>query len=428
MRIALIYPEYYDIAHFGEKRKEIPPFGVLYLAAVIEEKGFNVTVLRVSNEKFKLDLSEYDIVGFSFSSSVTYNLLKKAKLQSLFSENVLTIAGGIHAEIFPDDIINECKIDVVCVGEGENIILEIIDEYQTKEFQKIKGIRYFKNGIIYKTDESRIVINIDDLPFPARHLISIEDVVMSDRLAETNLSVAHILLSRGCNGKCFFCSNQQTKVRYRSGKNVKQELLFLIKNYNIDGFCVVDDNFIINRKKVINICEEIKPLNLKWSSLSRVDTVDEELLVVMKDSGCLEIKYGIESGSQRILDAMNKKITIEQIKKAINMTYEVGINIKAFLLHGFPGENMESTLETIELLEILKSKINRISLFRFVPLPGSYVYNNFNDFDLTLPNSYDDIYIYNNERAWWGNEKDKNELKESYLLIENYIKQNWKRY
>jgi len=428
MKIALIYPEYYDIAHFGMKRKEIPPFGVLYLASILENHGYSVSLLRVNNGNYALDLKSYEIVGFSFSSSVTYNLIKKSVSNSIYSENVMLIAGGVHASFFPEEVIKECNINVVCLGEAENTIIEIVNEYKNKNFDKIDGIAYNKGGIIIKTKDVRLIKELDSLPFPARHHLPSADIVMDDRLADTDIKTAHILLSRGCTGKCFYCANQISKIRYRSGENVKEELNQLIKNYHIEGFCIVDDNFIINKRKVIDICNEIKPLNLRWSSLSRVDTINRELLFKMKESGCIEIKYGIESGSQRILNAMNKKINIEQIKKAINLTHEIGINIKAFILHGFPGENFESTKETIVLLDSLKDKIGRISLFRFVPLPGSYVFRNHKDFNLSLPDSYDEISIYNNDRQWWGSEKDKIELKKSYHMIEDYIKNNWKRY
>jgi len=428
MKIALIYPEYYDIAHFGMKRKEIPPFGVLYLASILENHGYSVSLLRVNNGNYALDLKSYEIVGFSFSSSVTYNLIKKSVSNSIYSENVMLIAGGVHASFFPEEVIKECNINVVCLGEAENTIIEIVNEYKNKNFDKIDGIAYNKGGIIIKTKDVRLIKELDSLPFPARHHLPSADIVMDDRLADTDIKTAHILLSRGCTGKCFYCANQISKIRYRSGENVKEELNQLIKNYHIEGFCIVDDNFIINKRKVIDICNEIKPLNLRWSSLSRVDTINRELLLKMKESGCIEIKYGIESGSQRILNAMNKKINIEQIKKAINLTHEIGINIKAFILHGFPGENFESTKETIVLLDSLKDKIGRISLFRFVPLPGSYVFRNHKDFNLSLPDSYDEISIYNNDRQWWGSEKDKIELKKSYHMIEDYIKNNWKRY
>lgn len=428
MKIALIYPEYYDIAHFGAKRKEIPPFGVLYLTSILENHGHDASLFRVNSENYRLNLKSYEIVGYSFSSSVTYNLIRNSVLHSSYSKNVMLIAGGVHATFFPEEIINECGIDVVCLGEGESTILEIVNEYQSKHFDKINGIAYNKDGLIVKTKDRTLRKDLDSLPFPARHHLPSTDIVMDDRLADTSLKTVHILLTRGCTGKCFFCANQITKIRYRSGENVKDELSQLINDYGIEGFCIVDDNFVINKCKVIDICNKIKPLNLKWSSLSRVDTVSRELLSKMKDSGCIEIKYGIESGSQRILGAMNKKVKVEQIKKAINITHEIGINIKAFILHGFPGENIESTKETITLLESLRDKIGRISLFRFVPLPGSYVYRNHKYFNLSLPNSYDEIFIYNNEKQWWGNEKDKIELTKSYCLIKDYINNNWERY
>jgi radical SAM superfamily enzyme YgiQ (UPF0313 family) len=428
MKIALIYPEYYDIAHFGEKRKEIPPFGVLYLTSILENKGINTIVFKVSNENYKLDLHEYDIVGFSLASSVTYSLIKRTREISFYSEDVLFIAGGIHASIFPIDVINELNIDIVCIGESENTIVEIIENYKNMQFENIKGIYYRKNGVIYNTEKRDLIENLDILPFPAREQLPVADIVMNDRLSNTKLDAVHILLSRGCPNACNFCANHDRKIRYRTGKNIRDELEYLINKYHIKGFCITDDNFIVNKNKVIDICKNIKELNLKWSSLSRVNTVDEELLNFLQESGCIEIKYGIESGSQRMLNAMNKGINLEQIYYAIKITKKVGINVKAFILHGFPGENISTTKETIELLEKLKSNITRISLFRFVPLPGSPVYLNHREFNLTLPENYDDIYIYNNTRTWWGNEDDRKELLESYKLIEHYIKENWEKF
>ena len=430
MKIALISPEYYDIAHFGAKRKEIPPFGVLYLAAVIENKGIVVDLFRVSNEKYCFNFTEYDIIGFSIASSVTYPIIKKVRDNSQFSINSLIIAGGIHTTIFPKEVINDLKVDIACLGEGERTISEIIDVYPNRNFADINGI-VFKNAISGEfvfTPKRNLIKDLDSIPFPARHLLPLDEIVMNDRLGETHLPVAHILCSRGCPYSCNFCANQEHGIRYRTGANIRKELELLINEYGIKGFCITDDNFIVNKEKIEDICNEIIPLKLKWSSLSRVNTVDEKILRKLKESGCIEIKYGIESGSPRILDSMNKNITIDEIKNAIILTNNVGIRVKAFILHGFPGENMESTQETIELLEELKGKIDRISLFRFVPLPGSPVYNNAQIYDLDLPQDLEEIFIYNNNRKWWGNKNEQEELEKSYQLLEKYVSNNWERF
>lgn len=430
MKIALISPEYYDIAHFGVKRMEIPPFGVLYLASVIEMKGIEVSLFRVSHEKCCFDFSGYDIVGFSISSSVTYPILKKVRNNSQFNGNSLLIAGGIHTTIFPEDVITDLKIDIACVGEGELTISEIVDTYPNLNLFQIKGIVYkdSKTDKFVHTPKRELIDDLDTIPFPARHLLPKNEIVMDDRLSNTHLPVAHILCSRWCPYNCNFCANQEHSIRYRTGANIRKELEFLIDKYDIKGFCITDDNFIVNKEKIEDICREITPLHLQWSSLSRVNTVDEGLLKKIKESGCIEIKYGIESGSPRILKMMNKQITIEQIKKAITITHEIGIRVKAFILHGFPGENLESTKETIQLLDELKNKIDRISLFRFVPLPGSPVYNNPEDYNLLLPQNFEDIFIYNNGRKWWGTKHDQDELEQSYQILENYVRNNWEKF
>lgn len=430
MKVALISPEYYDIAHFGVKRKEIPPFGVLYLAAVIEQKGVEVTLYRVSNEKFTLNLQDFDIVGFSISSSVTYSILKKVRDNSQFKKQALLVAGGIHTTIFPEDVINDLNVDIACVGEGENTIVEILDAYSEKNFDTIDGIVYKDklSGEMVYTSKRELIKDLDKIPFPARHLLPLDEIIMNDRLSDTNLPIAHILCSRGCPYSCNFCANQERGIRYRTGANIRKELEFLIENYGIKGFCITDDNFIVDKKRIEDICNEITPLKLKWSSLSRVNTVDEELLKKLKQSGCIEIKYGIESGSPRILKLMNKKITIDQIRNAISLTHKIGIKVKAFILHGFPGENRETTEETIQLLEELKEKIDRISLFRFVPLPGSPVYNEAEKYDLSLPKNFEEIFIYNNERKWWGTKEEQEELEYAYKLLEDYVRNNWERY
>lgn len=415
-KICLVYPECYEVAKFGNKRKEFPPFGVMYLASALEKENYDVKIIATSNDNNCFDFSDFDMIGFSISSSLAYPLIKETRENSIFKANSLIIAGGIHASLYPNEIIKDLDCDIVSIGEGEKTIVEIAKATSLDDISKIKGIYYKKDNSIYITEKRNDINDLDTLAFPARHLLPKEDIVM-ERLSNTSLSIAHVLFSRGCPYHCNFCANQNHNVRYRSKDNIKEELEFLIKDYGIKGFCVVDDNFLVNKEKAMEIIREISKLNLKWSTLARVDNVDLELLKELKNSGCIEIKYGVESGSQKMLDLMNKKITVSEIKNAFNLTKDVGINAKALIMHGFPKEDINTTKETIALLEELKMCISRVGLTYFTYLPGSPIYPSEH---ITCNTS-----VYCEEQVPWGSDKEKEEVLESRKLLVKYIKKNF---
>ncbi len=415
-KICLVYPECYEVAKFGNKRKEFLPFGVMYLASALEKENYDVKIIATSNDNNCFDFSDFDIVGFSISSSLAYPLIKETRENSIFKANSLIIAGGIHASLYPNEVIKDLDCDIVSIGEGEKTIVEIAKSTSLDDISEIKGIYYKKDNSIYVTEKRNDINELDSLAFPARHLLPKEDIVM-ERLSNTSLSIAHVLFSRGCPYHCNFCANQNHNVRYRSKDNIKEELELLIKDYGIKGFCVVDDNFLVNKEKAMEIIREISKLNLKWSTLARVDNVDLELLKELKNTGCVEIKYGVESGSQKMLDLMNKKITVSEIKNAFNITKDVGINAKALIMHGYPKEDINTTKETIALLEELKMCISRVGLTYFTYLPGSPIYPSEH---ITCNTS-----VYCEEQVPWGSDKEKEEVLESRKLLVKYIKKNF---
>jgi len=199
----------------------------------------------------------------------------------------------------------------------------------------------------------------------------------------------------------------------------------LKSKYNINGFAIIDDNFIINKKNVLEICHEITDLNLSWSALSRIDTINNELLKTMKKAGLIEVKYGIESGNNTLLQSMGKNINIKQISDVLKITKNNGILVKIFIIHGFPGENNKTTKDTINFLHENKSLIDRVSLFRFVPLPGSYIFSNHQKYNIILSENWDDYHIYHNDKHWWGSRKDYKILQESYKAIKDFIDNTW---
>lgn len=416
IKVCLVYPECYEVAKFGTKRKEFPPFGVMYLASSLEQHGINVQIIKTSQNHFVLDFSEFDLVGFSISSSVAYPLIKQTRINSIFNKNSIIMAGGIHATLYPEQVLKELDLDIVAIGEGEKTICDIVDHLYDQNFSLINGIYYKAEHTIKKNLNQNIPCNLDNVPFPARHLLPKDSIVM-ERLANTKLPIAHVLFTRGCPYHCNFCANQNHNIWYRSKENIIEELKLLRNNYGIQGFCITDDNFLIDKKKVLPIIDEIAKLGLKWSTLSRVDIIDHELLEKLKKSGCIEIKYGVESGSQHILDLMNKGITIDEIKKAFYLTSMVSIKAKALLMHGYPGENLKTTMETITLLENLKKYISRVGLTYFTYLPGSPIYpkNSFN---------YNHG-VYCDSQVPWGTYEEKQEVLKARKILKKYIKKNF---
>ena len=430
--MALVYPEVYDLARFREGRKEFPPFGPLYLAAAAERAGHEVEIFKVGPASEQLDLRGFDAVGFSISSSATYGVLRDARECALIDPGTLVMAGGVHANFYPEQTLLDYRADVVGVGEGEETILELLAEAQTRRFGTIQGVCFLDDGVPRQTAPRPVDKNIDHLPLPARHLLPLDDIVMSDRLANTDVRMAHVMFSRGCPFPCRFCAVAQSVMQYRSGASARHELERLTDEYGIDGFAIVDDNFIINRHKVLDICDQIEPLGLQWSALSRVNTVNRDLLAALRRAGCIELKFGMESGSQRILEAMRKKISPEGIREAVRAATHAGINVKLFLIHGFPGEDLESSRETMALLDELAPMVERVSLFRFVPLPGTYVYNNPHEFGLrgtdqdpSFDGDWSRFHIHHNHHHWWGSEREFAQVEAGYRELSEMVQELW---
>ena len=281
IKICLVYPECYEIARFGNERKEFPPFGVMYLASSLEQQGFEVKIVPTSIDNHTFDFREFDLVGFSISSSVAYPLILQTRINSKYKDKCVLMAGGIHATLYPEKVIKELNVDIISEGEGEKTICDIVSHVLDKDFSQVKGIYYKLNNKIIKKEQQGIICNLDDIAFPARHLLPKELIVM-ERLSDTNLPIAHILFTRGCPYRCNFCANQNRNIRYRSKENIRKELEMLIQSYGIKGFCITDDNFLVNKSKAIPIIDEISKLGLKWSTLSRVDNVDLNLLQKLK--------------------------------------------------------------------------------------------------------------------------------------------------
>ncbi|PRY21983.1 B12-binding domain-containing radical SAM protein [Pseudosporangium ferrugineum] len=432
MKVTLLYPEVYDMARFRQGRKEFPPFGVLYLAAVMEAAGHDVRIGKVAPGADALDLSDCDAVGFSLASSATYGLMLDARRRARTRADALVMVGGVHANFYPEQSLLDFGAHVVAAGESEETILDILERAGTRRFGGVPGVLWCDGETVHREPTRPLLRDIDQLPLPARHLLPVEDFILPDRLAGTDLRMAHVMFSRGCPFPCAFCAAGQTRIQYRSGASARHELSHLQAAHGIEGFAIVDDNFIVNKRKVADICESIADLDLRWSALSRVDTVDSALLGAMATAGCIEVKYGMESGSETLLKAMRKNTKREQIRRAVRITAGAGIAAKVFIIHGYPGENRETTAETISLLSELRPDLARVSLFRFVPLPGTQVYEQAalhrihgTHLQPDWDHDWAKFHIHHNDRHWWGDEREWAETQQSYERLRDFVESAW---
>ncbi|MCL5877748.1 MAG: radical SAM protein [Candidatus Bathyarchaeota archaeon] len=255
------------------------------------------------------------------------------------------------------------------------------------------GITYRDGDKIVRNPNRPFIQDLDSLPFPAHHLMSLEKLKHNGKL------LIPLVSSRGCVYWCDFCSTVRMfgrGYRMRSAKNVVDEMQFVHEKYGVDQVTFYDDAFSVDRNRVLQICQELHNRNLKliWDCGTRVDMVDRELMKTMKDAGCIAVWMGVESGSEAVLGAMNKSIKLEQTRKAFKTAHEVGLMTIANVVLGFPGETEATAKQTIRFVQQLNPE--DVGFYIATPYPGTPMYeqvvkngwlrvNDFDRFDTAGP-------------------------------------------
>lgn len=379
----------------------LPPMDLIYMAAIAEEVGLEAKIKDYSldrsedakmrrcieyqenqaftlprlyaSENFISDLKEFkpDYLVINVSSTTLENDLSVLAIAKEILPNVITIAKGAHFLISNTDILYKYKeLDLIIVGETEITLKEILEE---KPYSKVKGLCY-RDGFAAKyTGKRPFIQDLDKIPFPARHLVDNNLF----RRPDNNKVQAIIKVSRGCPNHCFFCLATPVsgaKVRVRSAENIIEEIKECLEKYEIKNFLFWSDVFNFDREWTMELCKKIIKSGLKitWSANTRADTADEEMAELMYKSGCRLVSIGVESGSQYILDKIGKKITVEQIMKAVRIFKKSKIKIYNYFVIGLPWDNEETIEETIELAIALNSDF--VSFYTAVPLPGTKFY------------------------------------------------------
>ena len=348
----------------SETGKTGSPIGLLYISSYLKKFGYNVSVWDLNFRKLDWEeIVKAKIIGISMLSFMrkdAYKLIKEIREKN---KDVKIVIGGMHATALPKILVDNLQIDASVIGEGELTMKELADHWikGEGELKDIKGIATKEFGI-HKSRE--LINNLDELPFPDYSQINEDgyhctiaknrpNLIINDiKISEAKF--INLITSRGCIGRCKFCNafiHWKYKVRFRSAENVLKEIKYLYdEGFRLFNFN--DDSFGQNKKIAIGICKGIieRGMKISWNTSMRVDYVDEELLLWMKNAGCFVIAYGVESGSDKILKNIGKCITKEQIRNAIKLTKKVGIKTYALLMVGNQGETTETIQETINLM------------------------------------------------------------------------------
>ena len=347
------------------------PLGLCYIAGVLERESYEVEILDLLISKFSLGkvadrMREFkpEIVG---AGPVTMNYPTALRVLKVCKEfGATTVIGGPHVTFYDREALSEAPfVDIVVRGEGEYTFLDIV---RGRDPSSIDGITYREDGEIRRNPDRELIRNLDELPFPARHLVPLSKY-------RAFKAGCDMITGRGCPYSCTFCVGHRIlgrKTRFRDIGACVDEFEEIVHGLGFKRVNIVDDTLTVNHKRIFRFCDEILERGIRagWTAFSRVDTVTRELLVRMKEAGCCFICYGVESGNQRILDLAKKRITLEKIRSAIALTNEVGIDSLSSFILGLPGETKETIRETFEFG---KSLGNKYAFHVLAPYPGTEV-------------------------------------------------------
>ncbi|UCB56933.1 MAG: radical SAM protein [Candidatus Omnitrophota bacterium] len=394
MKILLINPPIREWA-----KPNVLPLGLGYIASILKRSGYEVEMMDINARRFspvevedRLKTADFDAVGIGAIVTV-YKYVKWliAKLKKYHPDKKIIIGGSIGTSI-PHIILEKTEADIVCIGEGEVTVVELMQALEQKrDLSAVEGIWFRdKDGRICHNKERAPIKNLDDISFPAWDLFPMEIYLKnpvgapnrnkwidgaSDKEAVLSMNLSG---SRGCPYKCIYCYHDfmGQRYRHRSARSIIDEMRILNDKYKVEYFHFIDDEFCLNKNFVYDFCRAKKKAfgnKITWGCTGRVNLMTEDLIAEMADAGCVLIGYGIESGSQKILDVLKKDSTVEQAKEAVRLTIKhLGWADCSFMI-GSPGENSETIKETVDFCKELD--LTPEVIFFVTPYPGTELYS-----------------------------------------------------
>jgi radical SAM superfamily enzyme YgiQ (UPF0313 family) len=366
------------------RERILPPLGLMYIASALENIGISVKildafVLNFSYEKILETIKKEspNFIGV-YSDVLNFNECKKLikSIKTLLPESFI-ILGGPFPSSFPAYSMKEIpEIDFCVIGEGEKTTVDIIQKIDKNSLKKIRGIAFRKNNNVYITKKCDLIKNLDFIPFPARHLVSLNKYKFLPHEFRL-IPITTMICSRGCPFGCSFCSRSVfgKNYRLRSPENVISEIMKVISDYSIKEILFLDDTFGLNKSWNEKFCDLLirEKIDIAWSCETRIDIMNKKILLKMAKAGCWSILYGLENGNQRLLNILNKRITIDQIKKVINLTKNANISVRASFILGIPTETKQETIKTIKFAKLLNPTYAQFHLL--APFEGTRIYD-----------------------------------------------------
>lgn len=383
------------------------PMNLACLASYLRKSGFGVTIADYETEPFErrsfcrlLGEKRPALVGVSCTTPTIRNGAAICGFAREYDKDIVTVVGGPHAGSLPAETLQEFPaFDCLVFGEGEVTLGELCHRVaEGSEYHTLAGLACRKEGQIIRNPPRELVADLDSLPFPARDLIDYRiQPGHSSRGFSNKLLSTELFTSRGCPFGCSFCAIQSTfgkTVRFRDPSFIREEVAQIVRDGRFNHLVIADDTFTLKRDRAFEICDILGQSGIaSWNCDTRVTSVSKELLEVMRNSGCRKVAFGVESGSQRILDLIGKGINTEQVRQAVWWAKEAGIrHIEGnFIIGSDPSETPEEVEMTCRLIRSLPWTFVSVSII--VPYPGTPVAGRMRELDLISPDASWEDYV-----------------------------------
>ncbi len=387
MRVLLTLPPgIHDLEIYRVTGLTAPPLGLAYIAAILERDEHRVKILDTPTLKMDLDTWVQnvkswspDIIGFSILTPTAPKAYVAARKIKEEMNDVILVAGGQHPTYMWSETLDN-GFDIIVRGEGEvtaRELIKTIDKHgmDPGELRRVAGIVFRdKHGNIVATRERPLIYNLDVLPWPARHLLPMDKYTLFGK----KIRVAHIMASRGCPYGCIYCTTSYywgRRIRYRSPRNVAEEIEFLVDKYRVEHVVFTDDELTANRRFVYGLIEEMKKrgLDIGFACGARINHMDKDFMKFLYNNGCIALYFGVESGTQRILDKIGKMISLDQVRKVFRWKREIGGFATASFILGFPWETIDDMKKTVDLAIDIDPDYAQFTVL--TPYPGTPLFD-----------------------------------------------------